>query len=69
MKETEIEALEKRVAALEKGMAELLNAPPPATGWKDWRIAVGTVNRTDLAEEVDAAAREIREADRRETRL
>ena len=40
MKETEIEALEKRVAALEKGMAELRRAPAsaPVVGWKGWRI-------------------------------
>jgi len=69
MENTAIENLEKRVAALEEVLAKLLNGRTHPTEWKDWRQAVGKVTRTELAEEVDAAAREIREADRRQTRL
>ena len=65
MEHTTLEDLEKRVAALEKGMAQWQQAHPSAMEWKDWRLAIGTVTRTELAEEVDAAGREIREADRR----
>lgn len=64
MKQTNLEDLEKRVAALEKGLAQLQKGQ--SGEWKDWRLAVARVNRTDLAEEVDAAAREIRETDRRQ---
>ena len=69
MESTNIEDLEKRVEALEKGMAQWFQAQPAAVEWKDWRLAVGTVTRTELAEEVDAAGREIREADRRQAKL
>jgi hypothetical protein len=65
MAQTTLEDLEKRVADLEKRMAEL-TSPPPISGWKDWRQAVGKFVRTELSEEVDAAGREIREADRRQ---
>ena len=49
---------------LEQGLAQLLNVQ--AGQWKDWRLAVAKAKRTELAHEVDAAAREIREADRRQ---
>jgi hypothetical protein len=68
MDQTTLESLERRVAALEKGLAQVLHVPTRSGEWKDWRQAVGKVTRTELAEEVDAAAREIREADRRETK-
>ena len=64
MDETNFENLEKRVAALEKSLAQVLQGQQP-TKFKDWRLAVGRVKRTEMAEEVDAAARKIREADRR----
>jgi hypothetical protein len=66
MDQTTLESLEKRVAALERGLAQVLQGQTQASEWKDWRQAVGKVTRTELAEEVDAAAREIREADRRQ---
>jgi hypothetical protein len=66
MEPASLESLEKRVAAIEKSLAQLLRAPTQPAAWKDWRLAVGKVKRTDLAEEVDAAAREFREADRRQ---
>ena len=66
MEQTILENLEKRVAALEQGLAQVMQSHPQPAEWKDWRQAVGKVTRTELAEEVDAAAREIREADRRQ---
>jgi len=45
-----------------------LQVQPTPRKFKDWRKAAGVVTRTELAEEVDAAAREIREADRRKSR-
>ena len=68
MKPTTLKSLEKRVAALEKSLAHLLASPAQPIKFKDWRLAVGRVKRTELAEEVDAAGRKIREADRRKTR-
>jgi hypothetical protein len=68
MDQTTLESLEKRVAALEKGLAQVLGGHPQPAEWKDWRQVVGKLTRTELAEEVDAAAREIREADRREAK-
>jgi hypothetical protein len=67
MEHTTLESLERRVAALEKGLADMLKPEQNIDHWKDWRRAISGVERTDLAEEVDAAAREIREADRRQT--
>ena len=66
MDQTTLKSLEKRVAALEKSLAQVLQGHRQPGEWKDWRQAVGKVTRTELAEEVDAAARGIREADRRE---
>ena len=67
MKKTTIESLEKRVAALEKSLAQVLEAQPPPGKFKDWRKAVGKFKRTEISEEVDAAGRKFREADRRKT--
>ena len=67
MDQTPLEDLEKRVAALEKGLAQFMQTQAQPGAWKDWRQAIGKVTRTELAEEVDAAGREIREADRRES--
>lgn len=64
MEQTILENLEKRVAALEKSLAQITQSHPQPAEWKDWRQAEGKATRTELAEEVDAAAREIREADR-----
>ena len=66
MEQITLENLGKRVALLEKGLAQVLQSHPQPAEWKDWRQAVGKVTRTELAEEVDAAARAIREADRRQ---
>ena len=68
MKKPTLADLEKRVAALEKSLAQVLQDQPQSGKFKDWRSAVGKVTRTELAEEVDAAARKIREADRRKAR-
>lgn len=66
MENTTLENLEKRVAALERGLADLLREGTKPIAWKDWRRAVGRVKRTEIAEDVDAAGREIREQDRRQ---
>jgi hypothetical protein len=66
MEQTTLENLEKRVAAIEKCLEQILQPHAKPLQWKDWRLAVGKITRTELAEELDAAAREIREADRRQ---
>jgi hypothetical protein len=66
MAETALESLEKRVAALEQGMARWLRMSAANGPWKDWRLAAGQFTPTDLSEELDAAGREVREADRRQ---
>ena len=64
MSQTTLESLERRVAALEKEVAQWhLTRSQPAT-WKDWRQAVGQFVAGELSEEIDAAGRAIREADR-----
>lgn len=65
MDQTALESLEKRVAALEKQLAERSETPATPGQFKDWRLAVGKFKQTELSEEVDAAGRKIREADRR----
>jgi hypothetical protein len=68
MKQTTLASLEKRVAALEKGLAQILQARTQNGQWKDWRQAVGKFRATELSQEVDEEGRKIREADRREAR-
>jgi hypothetical protein len=67
MAQTKLKNLEKRVAALEKGMAEWLKTQLERGAWKDWRKAVGTFVPGELSVEVDAAGRKIRKADRRKS--
>jgi hypothetical protein len=67
MKKTTLESLEKRVAALEKSLAQVLQPPPLPGKFKDWRLAVGKFKPIELSEEVDAAGRKIHEADRLKT--
>jgi hypothetical protein len=67
MEHTTLESLEKRIAAIEKCLEQILQSPAQPGQWKDWRLAVGKFRKTELSEEVDAAGREIREADRRES--
>jgi hypothetical protein len=64
MSQTTIEDLEKRVLALEQGLGELLQLRAPSSPWKDWRQAVGRFVPGELSEEVDAAGRALREAER-----
>ena len=68
MKKITLDGLEKRVAALEEGLAKLQQSQSQPTVWKDWRKAVANVKRTELAAEVDEAGRKIRAADRRKAR-
>ena len=67
MKKPTLESLEKRVAALEESLAQVLQAQPKPGKFKDWRLAVGKYKPTEVTEAVDAAGRKIREADRRKT--
>lgn len=67
MKKTTLKSLEKRIAELEERVAQLLPRTSKGIVWKDWRLAVGKIQRTEMAEEIDAAGRKIREADRRKT--
>jgi hypothetical protein len=66
--QTNLKNLEKRVAALEKGMAEWLSSQANLGQWKDWRKAVGHFVPSELSEQVDAAGRKIRAADRRKSK-
>jgi hypothetical protein len=68
MAQTTLKDLEKRVTALEKGMAEWLRSQSERGPWKDWRKAVGQFVPSELSAEVDAAGRKIRAADRRKSR-
>jgi hypothetical protein len=67
MEHTTVENLAKRVAAIEKCLEQILQPPAQPLQWKDWRLAVGTFRATELSGAIDAASREIREADRRES--
>jgi hypothetical protein len=63
-----IKSLGRRVAALEKSLAEWLRSQATPDQWRDWRKAVGTFVPSEISEEVDAAGRKIREADRRKSK-
>jgi hypothetical protein len=63
-----LKSLERRVAALEKGMAEWLRSQATPDRWKDWRKAVGKFVPSEISEQVDAAGRKIREVDRRKSK-
>jgi len=63
---SQLEELEQRVAALEQQMKRL--ASPPQSEWKDWRKALERANAGELAEEIEEAGRQIREADRQAAR-
>jgi hypothetical protein len=67
MAQITLKSLAERVAALEKGMAEL-SSQAVLAGWKDWRKAVGKFVPSEISEEVDAAGRRIREDDRRKSK-
>jgi hypothetical protein len=64
MTTSSLEALEQRVAALEKSMARLLQAPESRPHFKDWRQAIGLFPGDELMKQIDEAGRAIREADR-----
>ena len=68
MAQVTLQSLEKRVAALEKGLAEWLNSASSDGRWKDWRKAVGHFIPSELSTKVDVAGRKIREADRRKSK-
>jgi hypothetical protein len=63
-----LKSLERRIVVLEKGMAEWQRSQETGSGWKDWRKALGKFVPSEISEEVDAAGRKIREADRRKSK-
>jgi hypothetical protein len=67
MKKTTLESLEKRVAALEKNIAQVLQTQTKPGRFKDWRKAVGKYKVSELTEAVDEAGRKTREENRRKT--
>lgn len=62
--------LEKRVAVLERQVAELLANGQDRLPVKDWRNALGVFSpeTAEFMKQVDAAGRAIREKERREAR-
>lgn len=70
MAQITLKELERRLAALEKMVAQLVEADePPREGepikFKDWRKAIGTFPGTELTRQIEEEGRKIREADRR----
>jgi hypothetical protein len=66
MSQLTLESLERRVAALEREMAQRAQPRDQPLTWKDWRQAVGHFTPSELSEKVDAAGRAVREGDRRQ---
>jgi hypothetical protein len=64
MSEISLEALAKRVEALEQALARHLAEPPK----KDWRGVVGTFADSEIMRQVDAEGQAIRAAEREEAR-
>ena len=60
--------LEKRVAALEETVAQLLSRSDSAVAKKDWRSTLGMFADDSVMKEIDAEGRRIREADRQQAR-
>ena len=60
--------LEKRVAALEKKVAELTERALSPPVREDWRSTVGMFAGNALMKEIDEEGRRIREADREQAR-
>jgi hypothetical protein len=60
-----LESLERRVAALERELAHWAQHQQQPVRWKDWRQALGQFTPSELSLQIDAAGRDIREADRR----
>jgi hypothetical protein len=64
MKELTLEALAKRVEALETA----LGSPAPSRPAKDWRKVVGMFHDSEFMREVDEECRRMREAEREAAR-
>ncbi len=60
--------LEKRVAALEKQVAELKAAVENGLREKDWRCTVGMFSGDEVMKRIDEEGRKWREAERRKAR-
>ena len=61
-------ALQLRLAALERQVAELQAARSNGTIVKDWRSTVGMFTGDTVMKKIDEAAHALREADRRRSR-
>jgi hypothetical protein len=68
MRNSEIEELKARVAALEKQVAELRAANEEGTREKDWRRTVGMFTGDPGMRQVFEEAMKLREADREKAR-
>jgi hypothetical protein len=64
-----LENLAQRVTALERELAQWRQTHQQPQAWKDWRQAVGHFTPSELSEEVDAAGRAVRQADRQQPDL
>jgi hypothetical protein len=65
MSELTLEALAKRVEALEKALAAQRNLPARK---KDWRRTIGMFTDSEFMKQVDAEGEALREADRQAAR-
>jgi hypothetical protein len=63
MAELTLEALAKRIEAIEQKMAEQAEQPP--TRKKDWQRVVGMFTGSEFMKQVDAEGQTIREAERK----
>jgi len=60
--------VKKRLSALERAVAGLVESRRPADRAKNWRRTVGMFSGNELMEQIDAAGQKIREEDRRRAR-
>jgi hypothetical protein len=65
MSETNVE---KRLSALERTVAELLQSHRNPAKGKDWKRTIGMFSGNELMKEIDAAGRKIRDDDRARAR-
>ena len=66
MTEPTLESLEKRIEVLEKKMAQ--QSTPPSSPQKDWRRSIGMYADREVAKQIEAEGRAIREAEREAAR-
>ncbi|HZU35391.1 MAG TPA: hypothetical protein VFA18_05765 [Gemmataceae bacterium] len=61
-------SVEERISALERAVAELIQARQVAGRRKDWKRTVGMFSGNELMKQIDAAGQKIREQDRQRAR-